>query len=175
MKLAWVGLAGVMAVAGCKQNSNVDNARQEFAEERRDANQDLNAARQDAAKERAEIAQDLREKEANVRQDLAEDRQELAKTEAEGIGGSGDIAAAGTLTGVLTDADTDSITIKDEAGHKHDFKATAATKVMWEGKAVKLKDLKEGAFVSASYATQGEDKILSSVTQSKNDKNVMTK
>ena len=163
MRMLWTAaVVGALALTGCQdRQSKVQDEQRDVAEAQREANKEIAEVRQEAAKDKAEIDQDVREETAEVRKDVADEQRDVRAAEYEG---SGELAASGTLTGKLSDADSNSVTIEDDAGNKHDFQANESTRVSVGGRAAKLDDLKEGSQVRASYSTEGDEKVIREVT-----------
>jgi len=143
----------------------VGEAQQNVQEER----QDVAQAQQEQQQQQAEQAQEDQEQLAESRQQVAEERQELSESqqelaqEQEAIGGSGMAAAEQTVTGSLTKASKDELSLRDANGKELQLKLDDTTQLTRNGQAVKADTLKEGTQVRASWTADGKDKKASKV------------
>ena len=169
----WVGVAvsGLALGVGCQnERKQVATQEQDLADARQDASKAEANTRRDAAQKKAEI--DARaEKEiakeqrdvTNAQKDLGE-AQEKAIKEGEGIGGSGAVATAGTVIGILKSSLGNGLTVTEKSGAELELATDPQTRATLNGSAVKLDDFREGTPLRVSYETQGDKKLARSVT-----------
>jgi hypothetical protein len=157
-----VGALAAMAMVGCTSNGRTEQAedRQDLAQTEQNAHENVAEARQDAQqnvndaqKNLAQTEQDAQQKVANAQQDaqqnINEERKDLAKDQ------TGMASQSGTVVGTLTNVEKDSLTVKDSAGNEVELK---------KAETLKTAGLKEGSEVRANYKVDDKgDKWAESV------------
>jgi membrane protein involved in colicin uptake len=173
--IAAAAVAGLVSVTGCKnEREKVREERADLAEKRVEAQKDITEIRQEMGEKTAEARKEMSEDtaevraEANkniadVRKDLADERKDVAEAERDlAQARVDDKMTGGSVTGILKST-TGGLTVRDSAGVDYELETNDATKVMHDGTAVKLDDIKEGSEVRASYAVDGEEKVAKDV------------
>jgi multidrug resistance efflux pump len=162
MTRAWkAGLvfAAALAFAGCKRPA------QEAAEERRELAQEQQETQEDIARIQQEAQEDI----AEERQELAEKREDVAEAEREareerfGERREGMEGTTASVIGRVESTFGDQIKIRDQAGREIELNTDDSTRVMMNGREVKVDELKEGTQVRASYAMDGDDRVAKEV------------
>jgi HD-GYP domain-containing protein (c-di-GMP phosphodiesterase class II) len=172
-----------VAEAQREANKTVAEARQEGAQERtevaRDEQEKIAEAQKDVAEEQKDVAEAEREALNDRNDDLNRDN-DLRDDSA--IGGAGmagvnddknkdvnkdvkPIGALQTVEGTLTSSLGNSLKLRDANGKELSLEIDKGTRVMHNGKAVKLDNFKEGTKVRASYVQdEDQDNVARDVT-----------
>lgn len=152
------------------QREELNQERAQFSEEaaqtRQEAQQDVAETREQAQQEIAQTEQDAEQQIAEGREDVEQKEQELAQSQQEsmneGTGGSG--MDTNLAIGTLKSSMGSNITLDDAKGAELKLKTDDNTRVMYEGKRVKIDDFEEGTRVRVSYSIKGDEKIVREVT-----------
>ncbi|MFY2557991.1 hypothetical protein ACN469_10205 [Corallococcus terminator] len=187
LMMAVGAVAALAMVSGCSKRDNVAEQREDVAEAQAEARQETAEARQEeqrdiadtqrnAQEEIAETHREANEEIASAQKDVRDEQGDLVEAQRDlnedlatgGSGAAGATMAATSVQGRVLSTSGDSLTLVDTTNNRQlKLKTNDQSRILQDNRAVKVKDIKEGDQVRASYVLDGKDMVVRELSVTK--------